>query len=635
MDFLNKIDILKIMPNSMAPKYKFNDLSNNTILNISNEINGLLVDKDFQHKDLMLPQIVVVGAQSSGKTSILNNIISLDILPTGEEMVTRVPLELQLIKITDTRKNVVELWDKELGIMVQSINISVPIKANESNEIKTMITNQTTKIAGTSKNVSSKPIILKVLSNNDTNLSLIDLPGLVMIARSDKGQPKDIKEQIEKMVVNYVKRPKTIVLVIMQARTDLETDIGLHLIKHNMISDTKVLGVLTKPDLMNQTVHIGEYLLNNMSHDLKLNNGYFVVKCRNDTQRKTITMQEGYDLERTYFSNHYEYNKSIYSATIGTLNLVHFLTKLLITDIKSNLMSSLVQLDELERKVSIQLKELGEKVPDTSQGKLVILNTYVSEFCHTLINNLIDGTAIFNAPVEIKNIFLRFKSNIIKVRPYDDSALYTDEYFRKLRSELEGNHMVSYASNIKIVEHCIQSETNNPVLKLTEICLQTVEHVIECIKKLISSILELQQFSKYNQMVKFIYDKFCTQYLPQLQSDTNTKIKEVLQCYKYYVWTDNPTFCNMLNSEKNIKKLLSAYFDTIVFMVQDMVPKYIMYNIVHHIQHNVNSYVYNEVIKNNKIEYIYENTEVQNKRNKYYNILQSIARVKTQLNSVE
>ena len=43
-----------------------------------------------------VPRLVVVGTQSSGKSSLLNNIISMDIMPTGKTMVTRVPLNIQL-----------------------------------------------------------------------------------------------------------------------------------------------------------------------------------------------------------------------------------------------------------------------------------------------------------------------------------------------------------------------------------------------------------------------------------------------------------------------------------------------------------------------------------------------------------
>eukprot|EP00274_Cyanoptyche_gloeocystis_P005872 CAMPEP_0196662332 /NCGR_PEP_ID=MMETSP1086-20130531/48255_1 /TAXON_ID=77921 /ORGANISM="Cyanoptyche gloeocystis , Strain SAG4.97" /LENGTH=88 /DNA_ID=CAMNT_0041997663 /DNA_START=22 /DNA_END=285 /DNA_ORIENTATION=- len=44
-----------------------------------------------------LPQIAVVGSQSSGKSSVLENVVGLDFLPRGSGIVTRRPLVLQLV----------------------------------------------------------------------------------------------------------------------------------------------------------------------------------------------------------------------------------------------------------------------------------------------------------------------------------------------------------------------------------------------------------------------------------------------------------------------------------------------------------------------------------------------------------
>lgn len=43
-----------------------------------------------------LPQIVVIGSQSSGKSSVLEHIVGRDFLPRGSGIVTRRPLILQL-----------------------------------------------------------------------------------------------------------------------------------------------------------------------------------------------------------------------------------------------------------------------------------------------------------------------------------------------------------------------------------------------------------------------------------------------------------------------------------------------------------------------------------------------------------
>ncbi len=47
-------------------------------------------------ESIQLPQIIVVGAQSSGKSSVLESIVGRDFLPRGSGIVTRCPLILQL-----------------------------------------------------------------------------------------------------------------------------------------------------------------------------------------------------------------------------------------------------------------------------------------------------------------------------------------------------------------------------------------------------------------------------------------------------------------------------------------------------------------------------------------------------------
>ena len=63
----------------------------NKLQDVFNSVGGEQID---------LPQIVVVGSQSSGKSSVLENIVGKDFLPRGSGIVTRRPLILQLIHLT-------------------------------------------------------------------------------------------------------------------------------------------------------------------------------------------------------------------------------------------------------------------------------------------------------------------------------------------------------------------------------------------------------------------------------------------------------------------------------------------------------------------------------------------------------
>ena len=87
---------------------------------------------------IRLPRICVLGTQSAGKSSLLENVVGLDFLPRGDGVVTRRPLELRLVhtyetgakpygvfeaikdkKFTDfdeVRDKINELTDKDAGV---------------------------------------------------------------------------------------------------------------------------------------------------------------------------------------------------------------------------------------------------------------------------------------------------------------------------------------------------------------------------------------------------------------------------------------------------------------------------------------------------------------------------------------
>jgi vacuolar protein sorting-associated protein 1 len=64
------------------------------LINIIDEVRDFGLDKE-----ISLPRIAVLGTQSSGKSSLLENIVGLDFLPRGSGVVTRRPLELRLVHI--------------------------------------------------------------------------------------------------------------------------------------------------------------------------------------------------------------------------------------------------------------------------------------------------------------------------------------------------------------------------------------------------------------------------------------------------------------------------------------------------------------------------------------------------------
>ncbi|KAJ1847274.1 vacuolar protein sorting-associated protein 1, partial [Coemansia sp. RSA 486] len=213
------------------------------------------------HNPVDLPQIVVIGSQSSGKSSVLENIVGRDFLPRGTGIVTRRPLILQLINRPASVANG-EADDKKQG--EENPNewgefLHLPGKKFFNfDEIRDEIVNDTERKTGKNLGISPVPINLRVFSPNVLTLTLVDLPGLTKVPVGD--QPKDIERQIREMILTYITKPNAIILAVTAANTDLANSDGLKMAREVDPDGTRTIGVLTKVDLMDKGTDVIDIL---------------------------------------------------------------------------------------------------------------------------------------------------------------------------------------------------------------------------------------------------------------------------------------------------------------------------------------------------------------------------------------
>ena len=154
---------------------------------------------------LDLPQMCVVGSQSSGKSSVLENIVGRSFLPRGSGIVTRRPLVLMMLQTQGAE------YAEFSHLPGKHFTTDAAIRAE--------IEADTERECGANKGLHPKPINLRFYSARVPNLTLIDLPGITQNPVGD--QPDDIGAQIKQMVLEYVRRPNCIVLAVTAANTDL------------------------------------------------------------------------------------------------------------------------------------------------------------------------------------------------------------------------------------------------------------------------------------------------------------------------------------------------------------------------------------------------------------------------------
>lgn len=308
---------------------------------------------------LDLPQIAVVGGQSAGKSSVLENIVGKDFLPRGSGIVTRRPLVLKLI--TETRLE--QEYAEFLHLPGQ--------KFTDWAEVRKGIEDATEKDPKClNKGISKVPINLTIYSPTVLNLTLIDLPGMTRVAVGD--QPPDINEQIRDMIMHFIEQENTIILAVTPANQDLANSDAMQLAKQVDPQGHRTVGVLTKLDLMDRGTDALAILNNEV---IPLKHGYIPVVNRSQgdiNENKDLTSQ--WASEEKYFRDHPRYGSI--SERCGTQHLTKSLNNILALSIKNHLPEIVMKINNF---MESKKTELGkwEEIGDPQKRAQTVLNSTV------------------------------------------------------------------------------------------------------------------------------------------------------------------------------------------------------------------------------------------------------------------
>ncbi|XAR64691.1 Dynamin GTPase [Bertholletia excelsa] len=208
---------------------------------------------------IQLPTIVVIGDQSSGKSSVLESLSGIN-LPRGQGMCTRVPLIMRLHHHSSPCPNLrLEFNDKTVHADVT--------------HIAEAIRDATDEIAGTGKGISKSPLTLIVEKMGVPDLTMVDLPGITRVPVH--GQPQNIYEQISEMIMEYITPEESIVLNVLSATVDFPTCESIKMSQSVDKFGQRTLAVVTKAD------KAPEGLLDKVTaDDVNIGLGYVCVRNR-------------------------------------------------------------------------------------------------------------------------------------------------------------------------------------------------------------------------------------------------------------------------------------------------------------------------------------------------------------------
>lgn len=490
-----------------------------------NKLQELFAQVNIQEK-VELPQIVVVGAQSTGKSSVLESIVGRDFLPRGSGIVTRTPIILQLIH--SSSKENLENGKKAPQNEYAEFMHKPDQRFVDFNAVREEVEKQTMRTAGSDKEISNNPIILKIHSPNVLDLTLVDLPGLTKVPVG--GQPKDIEKMVRQLVKEYIKNPKSIILAVSAANIDIANSDSLQLSREVDPNGDRTLGVITKFDIMDKGTNALNMLL---GKDYPLKLGYVGVVCRSQqdlTQKKELA--DAKKSEKEFFENNAVYKAVKKDCGIDCLTVK--LNQLLRTHINSYIPTLK---DAIQSRLNYEKEELntcGESIENKEaiqRTELLNLLRKYSEHYTSRIEGKILSSDKKNTGANIRSIFNNiYSKKLNSMTPYDEQS---DEEIKT--TILNSNPL---KPSLFIPEGAFEILIRQQIKKL-------LEPSIDCAKEVFFELIEVARNPEISVLNRFDYLKneiiaIITSLLGDHMERTEEMIKNIIEIEEGYINVDHP-----------------------------------------------------------------------------------------------
>ncbi|KAH9696990.1 Dynamin-related protein 3A [Citrus sinensis] len=488
-----------------------------------------------------LPQVAVVGSQSSGKSSVLEALVGRDFLPRGNDICTRRPLVLQLLQ-TKT--------DEEYGEFLH-----LPGKRfYDFSEIRREIQAQTDKEAGGNKGVSDKQIRLKIFSPHVLDITLVDLPGITKVPVGE--QPADIEARIRTMIMSYIKQPSCLILAVTPANSDLANSDALQIAGIADPDGYRTIGIITKLDIMDRGTDARNLLLGKV---IPLRLGYVgVVNRSQEDIMFNRSIKDALVAEEKFFRSRPVYNGL--ADRCGVPQLAKKLNQILVQHIKailpglkSRISSALVsvakehasygEITESKASFSSMVEGKNEEMSTSElSGGARIHYIFQSIFVKSLEQRLRGNVCASHGPMvskmenPIQKVVVPFKRALrhgrVEVDPCED---LTDDDIRTAIQNATGPKSALFVPDVPF-EVLIRRQ----IARLLDPSLQCARFIYDELMKISHHCLvnELQRFPVLRKRMDEVIGNFLREGL----EPSETMIGHIIEMEMDYINTSHPNF---------------------------------------------------------------------------------------------
>ncbi|KAK9912718.1 hypothetical protein M0R45_036567 [Rubus argutus] len=320
-----------------------------------------LRDLKVTEEGIQLPTIVVVGDQSSGKSSVLESLAGIS-LPRGQGICTRVPLIMKLQHHSNP--------EPEL-----SLKYGDRVEQTDESNISEDIVNATNYIAGGGKGISNTPLTLLVKKNGVPDLTMVDLPGITRVPVH--GQPENIYDQIKDMIMEYIVPNESIILNVLSATVDFTTCESIRMSQSVDRHGERTLAVVTKAD------KAPEGLLEKVTaDDVNIGLGYVCVRNRIGDE----TYEEARDISDQLFQTHPLLSK-IDKSIVGIPVLAQKLVQIQATSIGRNLPEIVKKINDKLSSCLFELNSMPKSLSSVAEAMTAFMQ--IIGFCKESLKKIL------------------------------------------------------------------------------------------------------------------------------------------------------------------------------------------------------------------------------------------------------
>lgn len=391
---------------------------------------------------LDLPQLVVCGDQSSGKSSVLEAISGLG-FPTKDNLCTRFATELILRRGPDSGVTVSIHPDEERSEEDKRHMRDFRSRTVSLSDFKDIITDAERIIGVGNGPIQFSKDVLRVEVSGPTqpHLTMVDLPGLYH-APDDDDQDEAGVGYVESLVLSYIRNPRSVILAVVSAKSDIALQKVTKFTRKVDPNGERTLGVVTKPDTLIKTSEMERSFV-----DLAKNRrvvfrlGWHVLKNRDhDMRHLSLTQQR--DLELAFLTKGVW--TSLDSSQIGIDALRPRLSSVLKDHILQQLPSLIKETQQSFNDTKEKLSRMGDARQTTGEQRHYLLNC--SDKFTALLGDAINGNysqPVFGDAMDDDNYQKRLRAVIQnELSDFSDIIWEKGEKRRLIDDEEEGPEIV-------------------------------------------------------------------------------------------------------------------------------------------------------------------------------------------------